>query len=247
MYEIVLIRHGESIWNLENRFTGWADVDLTNRGVSEAKKAAEELTKLGFGFDLAYTSVLKRAIRTLWTVLDNMDLMWIPVNRSWRLDERHYGDLQGLNKAETASMYGEEQVLIWRRSYSTPPPPLGVDDKRHPSNDLRYNTLENVPNMESLKDTVERVAPYWEKEIVPSIISGKRVLVVAHGNSIRALIKYLEDMSEESVVDLNIPTGIPLLYKFNEQFEVLERSFLGDQEEIRQAMENVASQGKTKQ
>ena len=246
MYEIVLIRHGESEWNLANRFTGWADVDLTDKGVLEAKNAAQELMKQGFMFDMAYTSVLKRAIRTLWTVLDDMDLMWIPVTRSWRLNERHYGDLQGLNKAETASVHGEEQVLIWRRSYSIPPPPLNDKDKRHPSNDPRYSELEKLPNVESLKDTVERVVPYWETEIIPSIVSGKKIIVVAHGNSIRALIKYLEDISEEEIVNLNIPTGVPVLYKFSDKFEVLERKFLGDQEEIKKAMENVASQGKTK-
>ena len=246
MYEIVLIRHGESVWNLANRFTGWADVDLTDKGVLEAKNAAQELMKQGFVFDMAYTSVLKRAIRTLWTVLDDMDLMWIPVNRSWRLNERHYGDLQGLNKAETASVHGEEQVLIWMRSYSIPPPPLSDKDKRHPANDPRYSELEKLPNVESLKDTVERVVPYWETEIIPSIVSGKKIIVVAHGNSIRALIKYLEDISEEEIVNLNIPTGVPILYKFSDKFEVLERKFLGDQEEIKKAMENVASQGKTK-
>ena len=246
MYEIVLIRHGESEWNLANRFTGWADVDLTDKGVLEAKKAAQELMKQGFMFDMAYTSVLKRAIRTLWTVLDDMDLMWIPVTRSWRLNERHYGDLQGLNKAETASVHGEEQVLIWRRSYSIPPPPLNDKDQRHPSNDSRYSELKKLPNVESLKDTVERVVPYWETEIIPSVVSGKKILVVAHGNSIRALIKYLEDISEEEIVNLNIPTGVPVLYRFTDNFEVLERKFLGDEEEIKKAMENVASQGKTK-
>ncbi|MQF99189.1 MAG: 2,3-diphosphoglycerate-dependent phosphoglycerate mutase [SAR202 cluster bacterium] len=246
MYEIVLIRHGESEWNLANRFTGWADVDLTDKGVLEAKKAAQELMKQGFMFDMAYTSVLKRAIRTLWTVLDDMDLMWIPVTRSWRLNERHYGDLQGLNKAETASVHGEEQVLIWRRSYSIPPPPLNDKDQRHPSNDSRYSELKKLPNVESLKDTVERVVPYWEKEIIPSVVSGKKILVVAHGNSIRALIKYLEDISEDEIVNLNIPTGVPVLYRFTDKLEVLERKFLGDEEEIKKAMENVASQGKTK-
>ena len=246
MYEIVLIRHGESEWNLANRFTGWADVDLTDKGVLEAKKAAQELMKQGFMFDMAYTSVLKRAIRTLWTVLDDMDLMWIPVTRSWRLNERHYGDLQGLNKAETASVHGEEQVLIWRRSYSIPPPPLNDKDQRHPSNDSRYSELKKLPNVESLKDTVERVVPYWETEIIPSVVSGKKILVVAHGNSIRALIKYLEDISEEEIVNLNIPTGVPVLYRFTDKLEVLERKFLGDEEEIKKAMENVASQGKTK-
>ncbi len=247
MYEIVLVRHGESIWNLENRFTGWADVDLTTKGISEAKSAANELKKEGFNFNVAYTSVLKRAIRTLWIMLDEMDLMWIPVTRSWKLNERHYGDLQGLNKSETAAIHGEDQVLIWRRSYATPPPALSDQDERHPKNDPKYTGLGGLlPNVESLKETVERVADYWESEIKPSILDGQRILIVAHGNSIRALLKYLEDITEDDIVNLNIPTGIPMVYNFDDNLRAVDRRFIGDQEEIKKAMEDVAAQGKQK-
>ena len=247
MYQLVLIRHGESIWNLENRFTGWADVDLTTKGISEAKKAANELKKEGFNFDVAYTSVLKRAIRTLWIMLDEMDLMWIPVIRSWKLNERHYGDLQGLNKSETASIHGEDQVLIWRRSYGTPPPALDDQDERHPKNDPKYTGLVDfLPNVESLKETVERVSYYWEDEIKPLILDGRRILIVAHGNSIRALLKYLEGIAEDEIVNLNIPTGIPMVYNFDDNLKVVDRRFIGDQEEIKKAMEDVAAQGKQK-
>ena len=247
MYQLVLVRHGESIWNLENRFTGWADVDLTTKGISEAKNAANELKKEGFNFDVAYTSVLKRAIRTLWIMLDEMDLMWIPVIRSWKLNERHYGDLQGLNKSETASIHGEDQVLIWRRSYGTPPPALDDQDERHPKNDPKYTGLVGfLPNVESLKETVERVSHYWENEIKPLILDGRRILIVTHGNTIRALLKYLEDIAEDEIVNLNIPTGIPMVYNFDDNLKVMDRRFIGDQEEIKKAMEDVAAQGKQK-
>lgn len=247
MYELVLLRHGESIWNLENRFTGWADVDLTIKGISEAKSAANELKKEGFHFDVAYTSVLKRAIRTLWILLDEMDLMWIPVIRSWKLNERHYGDLQGLNKLETAAIHGEDQVLIWRRSFAISPPALNDQDDRHPKNDPKYTGLSGLlPNVESLKETVERVAHYWENEIKPSILDGQRILIVAHGNSIRALLKYLEDITEDDIVNLNIPTGIPMVCNFDDNLKAVDRRFIGDEDEIKKAMEDVAAQGKQK-
>jgi 2,3-bisphosphoglycerate-dependent phosphoglycerate mutase len=247
MYEVILVRHGESIWNLENRFTGWTDVDLTQKGINEAKKTAIEISKCGLTFDVAYTSVLKRAIRTLWTILDEMDLMWIPVHRSWKLNERHYGNLQGLNKSEMAKIHGEDQVLIWRRSYSTQPPPLAKDDERHPSKDVKYQDFFNqVPDVESLKETVERVVPYWNDKIVPNIKKGKKVLIVAHGNSIRALIKYLEDIPEDIIVNLNIPTGVAVQYTFDQNMKPLNRKFLGNEEEIKKAMNAVESQGKIK-
>ena len=248
MYEVILVRHGESIWNLENRFTGWTDVDLTDKGINEAKNAGLEISNNGFSFDVAYTSVLKRAIRTLWTILDVMDLMWIPVYRSWVLNERHYGNLQGLNKSEMASIHGEDQILIWRRSYSTTPPPLDKDDERHPSKDRKYQDfIEQLPDVESLKETVQRVIPYWNSEIAPTIQTGKKVLIVAHGNSIRALIKYLEDISEDTIVNLNIPTGVPIQYTFDKNMKPLERKFLGNADEIQKAMDAVASQGKSKE
>ncbi len=248
MYKIVLIRHGESQWNKENRFTGWYDVDLSDKGREEAKKGGQVLQKEGYGFDIAFTSVLKRAIRTLWLVLDEMDLMWIPVHRSWRLNERHYGGLQGLNKAETAAKHGEDQVLIWRRSFDIPPPELEASDPRSPGSDPRYADLDPLvlPHTESLKTTIVRVMPYWHDMIVPAIRSGKRVLVAAHGNSLRALVKYLDGISDEEIVGLNIPTGIPLIYELDQNLRPTNRYYLGDPEEIRKLMEAVANQGKAK-
>jgi len=248
MEKLVLLRHGESVWNKENRFTGWTDVDLSERGIAEAKKAGQILKEEGYTFDVAYTSVLKRAIRTLWIVLDEMDLMWIPVYRSWRLNERHYGALQGLNKAEMAKKFGEEQVLIWRRSYDVPPPMLEKTDDRYPGNDPRYKELDekDIPLTECLKDTVERFLPYWHEVIAPTISSGKRVIISAHGNSLRALVKYLDDISEQDIVKLNIPTGIPLIYELDDNLKPIKHYYLGDPEEVKRAMEIVASQGKVK-
>jgi len=245
MHKIVFIRHGQSEWNKSNRFTGWTDVDLTEQGRAEAKLGAELLKKENFTFDVAHTSVLKRAIRTLWIVLDEMDLMWIPVHRSWRMNERHYGALQGLNKAETAKEHGEEQVHIWRRSYSTPPPPLEDDDKRHPKFDPRYKDVppDSLPACEALKNTVERVLPYWNDVIVPDVKAGKSVVVSAHGNSLRALVQYLDDMSEEEIMELNIPTGVPLVYELDEKMKPIRSRYLGDQAEIEAAMQSVAKQG----
>jgi 2,3-bisphosphoglycerate-dependent phosphoglycerate mutase len=246
MIKLVLLRHGESTWNLENRFTGWTDVDLTPRGVEEAHEAARLLKEGGYTFDVAFTSLLKRAIRTLWIVLDDMDLMWLPVERSWRLNERHYGALQGLNKAETAARYGEAQVLAWRRSYAEPPPPMGPEDERHPSRDRRYATLrpEELPRGESLKDTVARFLPYWSSAIAPLVRTGQRVLIAAHGNSLRALVKYLDGVSEEEIVGLNIPTGVPLVYELDNDLKALRNHYLGDPEAARRAAEAVARQGK---
>lgn len=246
MYKIVLLRHGESIWNKENRFTGWTDVDLSEKGIEEAKEAAKLLIEEGYTFDIAYTSVLKRGIRTLWIVLDKMDLMWIPVHRSWRLNERHYGDLQGFYKAKMAAEVGEEQVLIWRRSYDIPPPALKTSDPRYPRNDKRYNELkaEELPLAECLKDTVERVLPYWHEVIVPSIKSGKSILISAHGNSLRALVKYLDSVPEEEIVKLNIPTGIPLVYELDEKLKPIDHYYLGDTEKLEEAIKAVADQGK---
>jgi 2,3-bisphosphoglycerate-dependent phosphoglycerate mutase len=248
MYKVVLLRHGESTWNKENRFTGWTDVDLSDKGREEAKKAGVVLKKEGFVFDIAYTSVLKRAIRTLWTVLDEMDLMWIPVQNTWRLNERHYGALQGLNKSETAAKYGEQQVLIWRRSYDIPPTPLTKDDERFPGHDLRYKGLAptDLPLTECLKDTVARFLPYWHETIAPSIKSGKRVIIAAHGNSLRALVKYLDNVSEADIVNLNIPTGLPLVYELDKDLKPIKNYYLGDPEEVKKAMEAVANQGKAK-
>ncbi len=248
MYKVVLIRHGESTWNKENRFTGWTDVDLTERGREEALKGGQLLKAEGFSFDVAYTSVLKRAIRSLWIVLDEMDLMWIPVHRSWRLNERHYGSLQGLNKAEMAARYGEQQVLIWRRSYDIPPPPLEPSDPRYPGNDPRYKDLrpEEVPTTECLKDTVARFLPYWHETIVPVIKSGQKVVIAAHGNSLRALVKHLDNISDQDIVGLNIPTGMPLVYELDSDLKPIRNYYLGDPEQIRKAMEAVANQGKTK-
>ena len=248
MYKIVLMRHGESQWNLENRFTGWADVDITETGRQQAWDAGKLLKNEGYTFDVAYVSVLKRAIRTLWTALDAMDMMYLPVKKSWRLNERHYGALQGLNKAETAAEYGEEQVLIWRRAYAIAPNPLSLDDERHPRFDARYAALkpEELPRTECLKDTVARVIPIWNDEIAPDIKAGKKVLITAHGNSIRALIKYLEDMSEEEILKLNIPTGQPLVYELDENLKPIRHYYLGDQEAIAAALAAVAAQGKAK-
>ena len=248
MYKIILLRHGESIWNKENRFTGWTDVDLSEKGIGEAQKAGETLKKEGFIFDLAFTSVLKRAVRTLWIVLDEMDLMWIPVYNSWRLNERHYGALQGLNKSEMAAQYGEEQVLIWRRSYDTRPPALEKSDPRYPGNDTRYKELDpkDVPATECLKDTVARFLPYWHDTIAPEVRAGKRVVIAAHGNSLRALVKYLDNVSDEEIVHLNIPTGIPLLYELDKDLKPLKHYYLGDPEEVARAMASVANQGKAK-
>jgi len=248
MTKLVLVRHGESSWNKENRFTGWTDVDLSEKGREEAKEAGQVLKKEGYSFDVAYTSVLKRAIRTLWTVLDEMDLMWIPVHRTWRLNERHYGALQGLNKAETAAKFGEDQVKIWRRSYDVPPPALTPDDERFPGRDPRYASLskEELPLTECLKDTVARFLPYWHETIAPAVKGGKKVLIAAHGNSLRALVKYLDHISEADIVELNIPTGMPLVYELDDDLKPINRYYLGDPEKVKAAMEAVAAQGKTK-
>jgi 2,3-bisphosphoglycerate-dependent phosphoglycerate mutase len=248
MYKIVLLRHGESEWNKENRFTGWTDVDLSEKGVGEAKAAGALMKQSGFDFDIAYTSVLKRAIRTLWLALDAMNLMWIPVVNNWRLNERHYGALQGLNKAETAQKYGDEQVHIWRRSYDTQPPALTPDDERFPGHDRRYKDLTKaeLPLTECLKDTVARFLPFWHETVVPTIKSGKRVLIVAHGNSLRSLVKYLDNVSEEEIVELNIPTGVPLVYELDDNFKPIKHYYLGDQDAIKKAAEAVANQGKAK-
>lgn len=246
--KLVLLRHGESIWNKENRFTGWTDVDLSDKGKIEAKDSGLILKKEGYSFDIAYTSVLKRAIRTLWITLDEMDLMWIPVVRSWRLNERHYGDLQGLNKSEMAQKFGEEQVLIWRRSYDIPPPPLKKTDPRYPGFDPRYKDLKeaDIPLTESLKSTVARFLPYWHETIAPTIKKGKKVLIAAHGNSLRALVKHLDNVSEKDIVSLNIPTGIPLVYELDESLKPIRHYYLGDEEKIKLAMNAVANQGKAK-
>lgn len=248
MYKIVLLRHGESIWNKENRFTGWTDVDLSEKGIEEANKAGELLKESGFNFDIAFTSVLKRAIRTLWITLDKMDLMWIPILNSWRLNERHYGALQGLNKSETAEKYSEEQVLIWRRSYGIPPPKLTKDDPRYPGNDPKYKNLDkkDIPLTECLKDTVARFLPYWHESIVPVIKSGKKIIIAAHGNSLRALVKYLDNVSEENIIKLNIPTGIPLIYELNNDLKPIKNYYLGNAKDLAKAMASVANQGKKK-
>ncbi len=244
MKKLVLLRHGESVWNKENRFTGWTDVDLTEQGRVEAAEAGRTLKKDGFLFDLAHTSVLKRAIRTLWIVLDEMDLMWIPEHRSWRLNERHYGALQGLDKAETAERHGMEQVQLWRRSYDVPPPPLSPGDDRHPARDPRYREVpaSELPLTESLKDTVARFLPYWNETIAPDVASGQRVLVTAHGNSLRALVKYLDGLSDEEILDLNVPTGIPLVYELEDDLTPIRRYYLGDPETLAKATASVAAQ-----
>jgi 2,3-bisphosphoglycerate-dependent phosphoglycerate mutase len=244
MIDLVLLRHGESQWNLENRFTGWTDVDLTPKGVAEAREAARLLAGEGYTFDLAYTSLLKRAIRTLWIVLDGMDLMWLPVERSWRLNERHYGALQGLNKAETAARYGQQQVLVWRRSYAEPPPPLDPEDERWPGRDRRYAGLApaELPRGESLADTVARFLPYWHDTLAPQLRAGRRLLIAAHGNSLRALVKHLDGISDEEIVGLNIPTGIPLVYQLDADLRPLGSRYLGDPEAARRAADAVARQ-----
>jgi len=246
MHKLVLIRHGESQWNKENRFTGWKDVDLSKKGIEEAKAAAKLLKTEGFAFDEAYTSVLKRAIRTLWIILDEMDLMWIPVSKSWLLNERHYGALEGLNKAETAAQYGEEQVQIWRRSFDIPPSIMEENDERYLGKDPRYCSIEpgKFPGSECLKDAVARVAPYFEKIILPKVKDGKRLVVAAHGNSLRALVKYLDNISDADIVNLNIPTGIPLVYELDDDLKAVKNYYLGDQDAIRRAQEAVANQGK---
>lgn len=248
MYKIVLLRHGESTWNRENRFTGWTDVDLSEKGLVEAKQAGQTLKNEGFVFDLAFTSVLKRAIRTLWIVMDEMDLMWIPVVNSWRLNERHYGALQGLNKSETAAKFGEEQVHIWRRSYDIPPPALEKTDERYPGHDPRYAGLSEseLPRTECLKDTVERFLPYWHEAVVPEIRAGKRVILAAHGNSLRALVKYLDNISDQEIPGLNIPTGLPLIYELDPDMKPVRNYYLGDPEAVQKAMQAVANQGKAK-
>jgi 2,3-bisphosphoglycerate-dependent phosphoglycerate mutase len=248
MMKLILLRHGESTWNEENRFTGWTDVDLSKKGLAEAKRAGQKLKAEGLTFDIAFTSVLKRAIRTLWITLVEIDQMWIPVYNSWRLNERHYGALQGLNKAETAAKYGDQQVKLWRRSYDVQPPALTPDDPRYPGHDPRYQDLDprDVPLTECLKDTVARFLPYWHETIVPMIRSGKRVMISAHGNSLRALVKYLDNISDEEIVGLNIPTGVPLVYELDADLKPIQHYYLGDPEEIRKAQEAVARQGKAK-
>jgi 2,3-bisphosphoglycerate-dependent phosphoglycerate mutase len=247
-YQIVLIRHGESVWNLENRFTGWTDVGLTERGNREAHTGGKALKAAGFTFDLAYTSVLKRAIHTLWIVMEEMELEWIPVVRAWQLNERHYGALQGLNKAEMAVKFGEEQVKIWRRSYDIRPPALELDDPRHPRFDPRYAGLtpEELPASECLKDTVNRMLPFWHNTIAPSVKAGKKVVIAAHGNSLRALVKYLDNISDADIVGLNIPTGIPLVYDLDDSLRPIKSEYLADEETVRKAAEAVANQGKAK-
>jgi 2,3-bisphosphoglycerate-dependent phosphoglycerate mutase len=246
MYTLVLVRHGESTWNKENRFTGWTDVDLSEKGGQEAHAAGKVLKEKGFVFDVAYTSVLRRAIRTLWIVLEEMDLMWIPVHHSWRLNERHYGALQGLNKAEMATKFGEQQVHVWRRSYDTQPPALERTDPRYPGSDPRYRGLQpsDIPATECLKDTVARFLPHWHQTIAPAITSGKKVIIAAHGNSLRALVKYLDNIPDNDIVGLNIPTGMPLVYELDAQLKPIRNYYLGDEEAVKKAMLAVANQGK---
>lgn len=248
MYKLVLVRHGQSTWNLENRFTGWTDVGLTEQGVAEAREAGRLLREGGYEFDVAYTSVLRRAIKTLWIILEEMEIEWLPVYRAWQLNERHYGSLQGLNKAEMAQKFGEEQVHIWRRSYDIPPPALEENDERHPRFDRRYAALtsQQVPSTESLKITLERVLPYWHMVLAPAIMSGQRLLVVAHGNSLRALVKYLDGISEEVIPGLNIPTGVPLVYELDENLKPIQHYYLGDPEEAAKRAAAVAQQGKAR-
>ncbi len=248
MYKLVLVRHGQSTWNLENRFTGWTDVELTDLGKAEAAEAGKLLSEAGYDFDIAYTSVLKRAIRTLGIIQNVMDRDWLPVIRAWQLNERHYGALQGLNKAETAKQYGEDQVKVWRRSYDVPPPALELTDERHPKFDRRYASLtpEQLPATESLKITLDRVLPYWTSTLAPEIKAGKRLLVVAHGNSIRALVKYLDDVSEAEITELNIPTGLPLVYELDDNLKPIQHYYLGDPEEAAKKAAAVANQGKVK-
>jgi len=246
IFKVVLLRHGQSRWNKINRFTGWTDIDLSKIGIAEAQEAGKLLKDFGFEFDIAYTSVLKRAIRTLWIVLDELDLMWIPMKKSWRLNERHYGALQGLNKSETANKHGEEQVQIWRRSYDVPPPELEKTDERYSKNNSKYKELseDGQPTTECLKDTVERFLPYWHDIIAPTIKSGKKVLIVAHGNSLRALVKYLDNIPDDDILNLNIPTGIPLIYELDDDLKPIKHYYLGDQEKIKMMIESVENQGK---
>jgi 2,3-bisphosphoglycerate-dependent phosphoglycerate mutase len=248
MIKLVLLRHGESEWNKENRFTGWTDVDLSEKGRMEARSAGQRLKAEGYAFDLAFTSVLKRAVRTLWMALDEMDLMWIPVYNSWRLNERHYGGLQGLNKAETAAKFGEEQVHVWRRSYEVPPPPLEPGDPRHPSHDPRYRDLapRDLPLTECLKDTVARALPYWHEAIAPVLKTGKKAIIAAHGNSIRALVKMLDKISDADIAGLDIPTGVPLVYELNESLDPIRHYYLADQADLEKALASVKNQGKAK-
>ena len=248
MYKVVLLRHGESQWNLDNRFTGWTDVDLTEKGIQEALNAGKVLKENGFTFDIAFTSVLKRALKTLWITLDEMDLLWIPFVKNWRLNERHYGALQGLNKAETAELHGDEKVLIWRRSYDIPPPPLEKTDPRYPGSDPRYKNMDekDVPLTECLKDTVNRFLPFWHDNIAPTIKTGKKVIIVAHGNSLRALVKYLDNIGDKEILALNIPTGMPLVYELDSNLKPIKHYYLGDEEAVKKAMEAVANQGKAK-
>ncbi len=247
-YKLMLVRHGQSTWNLENRFTGWTDVGLTELGAQEALDGAKVMKQENYTFDIAFTSVLKRAIKTLWIILEEMELEWIPVIRAWQLNERHYGALQGLNKAEMAEKFGEAQVKIWRRSYDTPPPILELDDERHPRHDRRYAELrpDQLPSSESLKDTVARMLPYWHETIAPVVKSGKRVLIAAHGNSLRALVKHLDNISDQEITELNIPTGIPLVYELDTDLKPIKSYYLGDEEKVRKAAEAVAKQGKAK-
>jgi 2,3-bisphosphoglycerate-dependent phosphoglycerate mutase len=246
--KLVLVRHGESIWNRENRFTGWTDVDLSEKGIQEAHNAGRILKEQGFVFDVAFTSVLKRAIRTLWIILDEMDLMWIPIENSWRLNEKHYGALQGLNKAETAAKYGEKQVQIWRRSYDIKSPALDGKDPRYALNDPRYRDLaaKDIPLTESLKDTISRFVPYWEETLAPALKSGEKIIISAHGNSLRALVKHLDKISDAEIADLNIPTGVPLVYELDEDLRPLSHTYLGNPDDVKKAMESVAQQGKAK-
>jgi len=248
MFRLILLRHGESTWNKENRFTGWTDVDLSDKGMEEAKQSGRVLKAQGYIFDTAFTSLLRRAIRTLWIVQDEMDMMWIPVKKSWRLNERHYGALQGLNKSETARKYGEEQVLIWRRSYDIPPPALEITDPRYPGNEPMYSNLKRsqLPLAESLNDTYRRCLPYWHKTIAPAIKAGKRVIVVAHGNSLRALVKFLDNVDEKDIVNLNIPTGIPLVYELDGDLKEIRSYYLASAEELEKARKAVADQGKAR-
>ena len=248
MYRVVLLRHGESVWNKENRFTGWTDVGLSEKGIREARDAGKILGDEGYKFDIAYTSVLKRAISTLWLALEEMDMMWIPEYKSWRLNERHYGALQGLNKAEMAAKHGEQQVHIWRRSYDTRPPALDMNDPRHPRFDPRYKDLapDDIPAVECLKDTVERFLPYWHETIAPTIKSGQKVIIAAHGNSLRALVKFLDNIPDDEIVGLNIPTGMPLVYELDDNLKPLKHYYLGDPEKVKEAMAAVANQGKAK-
>ncbi|MCX6286992.1 MAG: 2,3-diphosphoglycerate-dependent phosphoglycerate mutase [Bacteroidetes bacterium] len=248
MNKLVLIRHGESTWNKENRFTGWTDVELSERGIREATEAGQTLKKEGFNFKIAYTSYLTRAIRTLWLIQEQMDLLWIPVYKTWRLNEKHYGILQGLNKAEMVEKYGDNQVLMWRRSYDVPPPPLPLDDPRHPIHDPRYRDLDpkDIPATEALKDTVNRIVPYWKDEMEPNLIVHKEVLVAAHGNSLRGIVKYLKNISDQDIIGLNLPTGVPYVFEFDDNMNLQKDYFLGDPEIIKKLMDEVANQGKKK-